>query len=120
LFISLPVFALLLLMVYARRNFYYAEHGIFTIHLYCAVFIILLFYFGIDKLQDVTGWSWLTGVKDILVLGIFFYLYKAMRKFYGQKRFKTILKFIVLNFFSAIVVSLLIVLFFFLSIMQFS
>ncbi len=41
LFVSLPIFALVLLMLYARRNFYYVDHGIFAIHLYCASFIIL-------------------------------------------------------------------------------
>jgi Protein of unknown function (DUF3667) len=120
LFISLPVFALLLQMLYARRKFYYADHGIFTIHLYCAVFIILLIYFGIDKLQVLSGWAWLTILKVLLVLGIFFYLYKAMRTFYGQRRGKTILKFTLLNLSFFIVVTLLGIFSFFLSLIQFS
>ena len=120
LFVSLPVFALILLMLYARRKFYYVDHGIFAIHLYCANFIFLLLYFGFDKLKITSGWGWLETIKDLLVLGIFFYLYKAMRKFYGQGRGKTILKFAVLNFFSFIVVSVLVVVFFILSLAQFS
>ncbi|MGE5108552.1 MAG: DUF3667 domain-containing protein, partial [Sphingobacteriales bacterium] len=36
LFISLPFFALFLKLLYIRRRqFYYADHGIFSIHLYC-------------------------------------------------------------------------------------
>jgi len=120
LFVSLPVFALILLMLYARRKFYYVDHGIFAIHLYCAVFLILLVYFGIDTLKVVSGWGWLNLIKVLLVLCIFFYLYKAMHKFYGQGRFKTILKFIILNIFSFFVVLLLVVAFFVLSLMRFS
>ncbi len=108
LFVSLPAFALLLLMLYSRRKFYYADHGIFAIHVYCASFIILLVYFGADKLQAVSGWKWLDLVKGILVLGVFFYLYKAMHNFYQQGRFKTILKFILLNlsFFAVVIIIL--------------
>lgn len=38
---------------------------------------------------------------------MFFYLYKAMRKFYRQGRGKTILKFILLNILSIILTALL-------------
>lgn len=121
LFISLPIYALLLLMLYARRkNFYYVDHGIFSIHLYCATFIMLLFYFAIEKLRNSTGWSWLNIPKGLIVVSIFFYLYKALRKFYQQSRMKTIAKFIILNIFSLFVVILLVALFFFLSFLQFS
>jgi hypothetical protein len=121
LFISLPIYALLLLMLYARRkNFYYVDHGIFSIHLYCATFIMLLFYFALDKLGNSTGWTWLNIPKGLIVLGIFFYLYKALRKFYQQGIMKTIAKFIILNIFSLFVVIFLVALFFFLSFLQFS
>jgi Protein of unknown function (DUF3667) len=120
LFVSLPIFALLLLILYARRNFYYVDHGIFTIHLYCAIFILLLFYFAVDKIKLSVNWGWLSIIEVFIVLGMFFYLYKAMRKFYRQRRFKTIMKFSILLFFSLIVFSLLTALFFFLSFMQFA
>ena len=120
LFVSLPLFALLLLILYSRRNVYYADHGIFSIHLYCAVFLILLIYFGIDKLKTVSGWGWLAIPELLLIVSIFFYLYKAMRSFYGQGRGKTILKFIILNICSFMVVVLLVVAFLFLSLARFS
>ena len=42
LFVSLPLFALMLQMLYARRKkFYYVNHVVFTIHLYCGTFIII-------------------------------------------------------------------------------
>jgi Protein of unknown function (DUF3667) len=120
LFISLPAFALLLLTLYARRKFYYVDHGIFTIHFYCASFILLLIYFGIDKIETATGWGWLTIFKVITFIGIYFYLYKAMRKFYGQGRFKTILKYLILLVLAFILFMVLTVVFFLLSLAQYS
>ena len=120
LFVSLPVFALLLLLLYARRDFYYADHAIFSIHVYCASLIVLLVYFSVDKLQIAADWQWLSVVKFIIVLGILFYLYKAMRKFYKQNRVKTIFKFILLNMFSLVVVAILFAVFAVLSLIRFS
>ena len=120
LFVSLPVFALLLLLLYVRRDFYYADHAIFSIHVYCASLIVLLVYFSVDKLQIAADWQWLSVVKFIIVLGVLFYLYKAMRKFYKQNRVKTIFKFILLNMFSLVVVAILFAVFAVLSLIRFS
>ncbi len=97
LFISLPLFALVLQLLYFRqKHLYYTDHGVFSIYYFIAVFIILLFDMLIKKLQTVTGWQIFNYVEPILILFILFYLYKSMRNFYGQRRGKTILKFILL------------------------
>ncbi len=97
LFISLPVFALLLKLLYIRRKkFYYVDHGIFSVHLYIFSFLVLLVYFGLQELKADTGWSWLQWLIVLVLLFPFFYFYKAMRRFYGQGRGKTILKYILL------------------------
>ena len=43
LFVSLPFFALILKLLYIRRRkqFYYADHGIFSVHHYILSFILL-------------------------------------------------------------------------------
>ena len=52
LFVSLPLFALILKLVYIRRKqFYYADHGVFTIHLYVFTFLLLMAVFGLSKLE---------------------------------------------------------------------
>src|SRR5258705_13790026 len=90
LFISLPLFALILKLVYVRRKqFYYADHGVFTIHLYIFTFLLLLAVFGLSALKNATGWGFINFVIAILFIALFFYLYKAMRNFYGQRRAKT-------------------------------
>ena len=119
LFISLPLFALVLNMLYSRRKqFYYVNHAIFTIHLFVFVFIALLFIFGINKIEHVSGVHWLTYLSGIMVPGIFFYNYKAMRNFYQQRRGKTILKFILLQLVNFFIVLILFILFTFLSLFK--
>jgi Protein of unknown function (DUF3667) len=97
LFISLPLFALLLRLLYIRRkNFYYVSHGIFSIHFYIFVFIILLLLFGLSKLNSMLDFTIIRVIQGFIITGIFFYLYKGMRNFYGQGRAKTVIKFFLL------------------------
>jgi len=89
-----------------RRQYYYVNHAIFTIHLFVFIFITLLIIFGLNKIAAATGAGWLGYFTGILTLLIFFYNYKAMRNFYQQGRAKTIFKFLLLqfaNFFIAII-----------------
>ena len=98
LFVSLPLFALILKLLYFRhKDLYYVDHGIFSIYHYIFTFILLLFVFAMDKLNNLVGWSFLETVMGLIFLSGGFYLYKSMRKFYKQKRAKTILKFLLLN-----------------------
>ncbi len=120
LFISLPLFALILKLIYIRRKqFYFADHGIFTIHLYIFSFILLMVVFGLDKLSDLPGWGFMGIVEGILFLALFFYLYKAMRNFYGQRRGKTFLKFLIVAFLSLLMMLVLFVFFMFFSAVTF-
>ncbi|GAB2822710.1 hypothetical protein GCM10027043_24660 [Ferruginibacter profundus] len=119
LFVTLPLFALLLNMLYSRRKqFYYTNHAIFTIHLFVFVFIALLFVFGLNKLKHVDGFHWVEYLSVVMILLIFFYNYKAMRNFYQQGRGKTILKFILLQLINFIIVAILFVVFTFLSLFK--
>jgi hypothetical protein len=100
-FFSLPFFALILRLLYVRRKkFLYVEHGIFTIHVYCASFMATLALILLHELTDFVHWGWLKTLCNFLifflVLYIFIYLYKAMRKFYQQRRAKTIFKYFIL------------------------
>jgi len=109
LFLSLPLFALTLKVLYIRRKeFYYANHLIFSIHLYCAIFILLLIYFGIIALDNNLHWVILKWIAGLFIAGMFFYEYKAIRNFYQQRRFTTIIKYSLLNILMFIVTSFLI------------
>ena len=98
LFISLPLFALFLKLVYIRRKeFYYFDHGIFSIHHYIFTFILLLLVFTFQMIADLLNSELLNFIAGFLFFSGGFYLYKGMRKFYGQRRTKTVIKFILLN-----------------------
>jgi uncharacterized protein DUF3667 len=100
LFISLPIFALILNMLYFRhKQYYYVDHGIFTIHVYCATFILLLGAILVQSLKEVVEWQWLRIILDIAIFALYvymmIYLYKAMRGFYRQRRAKTLVKYVI-------------------------
>ncbi len=108
LFVSLPLFALILKLVYVRRKqFYFADHGVFTIHLYVFSFIVLLVAFGFDKLQKITGWNFWDTAQGLVFLGLVIYLYIAMRNFYKQGWGKTFIKFLLGSLLSLIMMVLL-------------
>ncbi len=112
LFISLPLLALLLKFLYYRRKqFYYVNHAIFSIQLYIFIFIAMLILFGMSKLNQQLHWGVITFLSVLMYIVLFFYEYKAMRNFYGQRRGKTILKFILLNVMFLIVLIFLFTLF---------
>ncbi len=119
LFLSLPLFSLILKLVYIRRKwrsqFYFADHGVFTIHLYIFSFLMLMLVFGLDKLQNITGWNFISFLYFILFGGLLFYLYKSMRVFYGQGRGKTFIKFLFVSFWSLIMMVILLLFFIFFS-----
>ena len=101
LFVSLPIFALILNMVYFRhKQYYYVDHGIFAVHLYVATFILLLVAMLLSQLKDVVGPVWIKVILDILIFAdcvyLMIYLYKAMRGFYQQRRGKTFLKYMII------------------------
>ncbi len=114
LFVSLPFFALMLrlLNLSRRKEILYVDHGIFTIHLYCASFIIILAMMLVNKLFDLLFRGNLEWIPDlILVLLFFFYQYKAMHNFYRQGRAKTIVKMVILDFCSIFIVTFTLVIF---------
>lgn len=112
LFVSLPFFALFLKLLYVRRKtYYYADHAIFALHSYCAMYLLLLVYYLFDVIQYKWDWFIFFIFKAALIIYIVFYVYKAMRNFYHQKRFKTIVKFFLLGLMTFSVMILLVIVF---------
>lgn len=116
LFVSLPLFAFILKLLYIRRkNFYYADHGIFSIYHYIFSFMLLLLVFGFGGLSDLTHLEIFDILTAILFLSGGVYLYLSMKKFYGQGHGKTLVKFLLLN-----IAGLLLLIFLFLVFLIFS
>ena len=89
-FFFLPIFTVFILLAYIRKKYTYTDHLIFSFHNQSLLFILLILSWIIDSIFD-TATAWIT-------LAIFsIYLFQAMRKFYGQGVFKTIIKYLFLN-----------------------
>ncbi|MBL7848669.1 MAG: DUF3667 domain-containing protein [Cyclobacteriaceae bacterium] len=92
LFFLLPVFALVLKLLYVRRNYFYSEHLVFSIYYYNffyfagSVVMLIGLIPSMDWLSSLVGW-W-----------IYFYLLFAMKRMYGQSWGRTILKFVAFSF----------------------
>ncbi|MEY3619804.1 MAG: hypothetical protein RLZZ391_170 [Bacteroidota bacterium] len=113
LYISLPIFAFFIWVLYRRnKNHFFVDHVIFSIHLYCAFYIILfivnLISIGLDYFSNKSSGFF----GFIVALTLFFYLYKSLKNHFGQSRKKTILKFIILNILTLFLMGTLMFIFF--------
>lgn len=91
LFIFLPVFTLFLNFLFIRRKFTYMEHLVFVFHTQTVFFLLFIIFYLLNFFVVMENIAW------VFVILFLLYLYKALRHFYQQSRFKTVLKFILLN-----------------------
>ncbi len=108
LFFLLPIFTLILCLLYIQKVgfFYirnknnYTEHLVFVFHVQIVFFILLLLLLLLDRIFS-------TNIGMIAFFTIFpIHLLLSMRKFYGQGKFITLIKFLLLNLFFAILASI--------------
>jgi len=91
LFFLLPLFTMIVSLLYIRRKFNYTENLVFVFHVQTVFFLLLLVFMIVNRIADSN-----IGIV-IFLLTFMIYLYLAMRKFYGQGWFKTLIKYILLN-----------------------
>lgn len=104
-FLLLPVFALILKLVYIRRNQNYMRHLIFSIHIHSFIFLVItvitfLYFLSIGNIK---GLSFFLGesmqlISTLLMFSVAIYFIIALKKFYGQSMAKVIVKFITTSF----------------------
>ena len=111
LFVSLPFFALILKLVYVRRKIYYSDHAVFTLYHYIFSFILLLIVLLVQKADDFLKWTLFNYITLILVLYGGIYLLLSMKRFYGQRWGRTIMKFIIVNFLGFLMLLVLLIIF---------
>jgi len=118
LFISLPLFALLLYLLYwSRKQYFYSDHVVYTLHLYCAFFIFIFSSLVLSTIIALINKSISEWVSGLFTLILLFYWYKSIRYFYAQSRGKSILKFILLLIANLFLLMLLFISFFIFSAM---
>jgi hypothetical protein len=113
LYISLPIFAFFLWVLYRRnKNHYFVDHLIFSIHIYCAFYIILFVAKIITTIKDYFYKPPIDIISLLVSFTLFFYLYKSLRNHFNQSRGKTILKFFILNILTFFLMGALVIVFF--------
>jgi len=103
LIVLLPIMALVLKALYPLSRRYFVEHLLFFVHFHAFFFLILMLQVLFARLSRVLGPE--DGLIDnistlILVVSSFYipvYLYKAMRRVYGQGHLITLLKYLMLS-----------------------
>jgi hypothetical protein len=85
--------ALVLKILYLRRKKYFVEHLVFTIHYHSFAFLIMSMVFLFVPVK--ADYPVINGMALLLIL---IYLFWAMKRYYQQSFFKTLFKFLVLNF----------------------
>lgn len=85
-FVLLPLFALWLKLIYNWKRWYYADHAIFSLHVHCFAYVLLLIAF---ILEAATGWENFVGWGSLLIFG---YLVLALRNTYRQSFMRSFAK----------------------------
>jgi len=99
-FLFLPVMGLVMLLLYWRPRRYYVEHLVFFLHTHAALFLVLLaelmlswLIVWVPPLARIGGIAKFAGVVYAV-----WYVYRAMRNYYGQGRSLTLAKLTVVGF----------------------
>ena len=96
-FLLLPLFALLLKLLYIRSNRYYMEHLIVALHSHSFILQMSVVYLALSQLSGQISWYWLITLTDWLatatLLWIPIYLLLCQKFYYQQGWGKTLLKF---------------------------
>jgi len=81
-FLLLPLFALYVSRFYSKKKYYYVNHAIFSVHVHCFAFLLLLFLLLLNWLipGDKTGLI----LTALATIPLFVYLVAALHGMYGQ------------------------------------
>ncbi len=97
-FVFLPLMAFVMMLMYWWPRHYYVEHLVFFIHTHAAIFLIILIELLLSRLALVVpGLGAVLGyLKGFAALYVVWYVFRAMRVYYGQGRWLTAAKMVVL------------------------
>jgi hypothetical protein len=98
----LPVFALLMKLLYLRRHRYFLEHLIYCLHTHSFLLHSLMILALLNTLASkISHLTWIVEAIHIssfaLVLYMLLYLFLSQKHYYQQAWIKTFCKFVILN-----------------------
>jgi hypothetical protein len=90
----IPLFALVLKILYIRQGRFYVEHLVYALHihtfLYVSVIVTSLAVMGANRTVPALG-GWITGLMTIAIV---VQIFLSIRRVYGQGWFMTLIKFL--------------------------
>jgi hypothetical protein len=97
LFIYMPLFAFFLWLFHSKKRWYYFDHGIFTLHYFSFLLLIILILFLINKVISLFGESGVAGflsglIKFVGFSWMFYYFLPAHHRFYGETKLVSFIK----------------------------
>ena len=98
LFFLLPLMALILKILYPLSKRYYVEHLLFVVHFHAFFFLMLILQMLFSRFGALLSFNEDLVQLILVVTSLYIpvYLYKAMRRVYGQRHLATIPKFLAL------------------------
>ena len=89
LFVYMPLFAFFLWLFYDKKKWFYFDHGIFTLHYFSFLLLIILIATVVIEFIYLFGNNFITEMLDSLIntiipLWFIYYFYKANKVFYQQ------------------------------------
>ena len=89
-FCLLPFYALLLKILYIRPKRFYSEHLVFGMHIHTVAYIVFTVLVLVPELPGL-GWF-----GPLLILALAAYYFLALKRYYGNGAFLTLVKYVVL------------------------
>ena len=116
LFIYMPIFAFFLWLFHSKKRWYYFEHGIFTIHYFSFLLLMVLLLFLIDVLLSYFGESSVASMLNntihyIALCWMVYYFFPAHQRFYKETRMVSFVKSAALLIINSILIMLMLALF---------
>ena len=93
-FLSLPLLTIMFWMVFYSKKINYTEHLVFSYTFFSFIFLCMIIFNLIEIFNENVS-VFFVSMSFVMLFPIYFY--KSLRNFYKQSRWKTILKFIILN-----------------------
>jgi hypothetical protein len=97
LFIYMPLFAFLLWLFYDKKKWYYFDHGIFTLHYFSFMLLVILITRFTIEIIYLFGENGVTETIDIILnfiipIWFIYYFYRASKNFYQSSRIVSFIK----------------------------
>ena len=116
LFIYMPIFAFFLWLFHGKKRWYYFDHGIFTLHYFSFLLLVILLVFLFSKFLSLFGTSavadTIKGIFDFVAFAwMLYYFFPAHHRFYVETRMISFIKSMFLFFINMFIIILILLLF---------